>query len=238
MKIYLNKTPVLIYHSVGGFHKEMLGLNIFRRQMKLINQKGYKVIALDDLIVAIIEKKDSLRDSICLTFDDGYEDFFYNAFPLLEDYGFKMSCFLTVSKIGKEGYLKNKQIREMLGSRLLTIGSHGMSHKDLLSLQPKEQEYEINESKKILQDSLGVRVEYFAYPYGSFNLEIKDMVKKAGYQAAFATNQGRRGYHRCEDIFAIKRLSVLKIYNPLRFLAKTSGLAYYFAHRIAKRNGI
>lgn len=232
MKVKTNNTAILIYHSVGGFHKEMLDLNIFRHQLKLIKQRSYEVIPLAALVENIMGKRVKLKKNLCLTFDDGYEDFFYNAWPLLKDYGFSATCFLTVSDINKDGYLKDHQIEEMLDSNLLTIGSHAMSHRHFLDLRPEELNYEINESKRILQARFGIAVDFFAYPYGSFNLFIENMVESAGYRAAFSTNQELRNRRGQDDLFALKRLSVLRDYNPLRFLIKTSGLGYYFSRKL------
>ena len=50
---------------------------------------------------------------------------------------------------------------------------------------------EIVGSKELLEKNLGIQVKAFAYPYGLHNQTVRDVLKQAGYEAAF-TVWGRR----------------------------------------------
>jgi peptidoglycan/xylan/chitin deacetylase (PgdA/CDA1 family) len=102
-----------------------------------------------------------------------------------------------------EHYLTVEQIKEMIASGI-DIGSHTRTEAYLPDLMVERQWNEIQASKAILEENLGITVDYFAYPIGGFSDEIKKIVQESGYKAACTTN---RGYDRFnKDVFELNRI--------------------------------
>jgi peptidoglycan/xylan/chitin deacetylase (PgdA/CDA1 family) len=100
-----------------------------------------------------------------ITFDDGWESQYKNAKPILDKYNFKATFYVIGNDIGKDGRLGWPEIKQ-LQNEGHEIGSHSMSHVNLDKISPGEQEYEIAESKKYLEDN-GIVVNGFSYPFNS-----------------------------------------------------------------------
>jgi peptidoglycan/xylan/chitin deacetylase (PgdA/CDA1 family) len=105
---------------------------------------------------------------IVITFDDGYEDNFLTALPIMEKYNMKATVFIVPNLVNNPGYLSWQQITAMQ-DRQMEIGSHTMNHLGLSELNPDEQRREAIDSKAIIEQHIGRSVKFFAYPYGEFN---------------------------------------------------------------------
>lgn len=226
--------PILVYHSVGINHQNSIHIDNFRRHLDFFKDNNYKILGLEELIGNFQLKRRAYKNSVCLTFDDGREDFFTHAWPLIRHYNFPVTIFPVVGKIGQRGYLGFEQIKEMLSGGLLTVGSHTMGHRCLLDLDPVQLKVETQESKRLLEDNLNCGVHFFSYPWGEFSSFVQRMVKEAGYKAAFTTNQGINRSIRHSDVYALKRLTMAEADNFFRFLVKVSGLGYCFSRRICR----
>lgn len=224
--------PVLIYHSIGSPSKDSVPLELFKQHMQFFKENRYQVISIYKLIELIRERKKITLPSACITFDDGYGDSFSVAYPILKEYSFPATLFVIVNKIGQDGYLNFAQIRQMLNENLITIGSHTMNHPDILRLDGRELFYEIEESKKVLQDNLKYKIDLFAYPWGVFSPRIQTIVKQAGYKAAFSTNSRISREPQYKDLYALKRMTMITRDSFLRFLVKVSGFGACFSRKI------
>jgi len=182
-----------MYHSIGnegiteeGAQLYAVTLDNFRKQMEYI----VGTVPLQGLRVSPLRGQ-TLQiggDSPCvITFDDGLIDNYTNALPILKEFGLTAYFFILVGKIGTSGYMSWGQIKELLGAGMV-VGSHGMTHRILTVLSGKELDYELRESKKILEDNLGCAVDYFSVPRGFCNKRILEKAKELGYKAIFTSN--------------------------------------------------
>lgn len=227
--------PVLMYHSIKDSDAGSMYVNPsnFRRQMEFLYRGGYNVISLDELVEGILENRKFGFGTVVITFDDGFEDNYLNAFPVLSRHDFPATIFLVSSYIGrKEGYLNWDQVRVMKNNGI-DFGSHTRNHVYLPSAEGTAELWEeISGSKEEIEKAIGRTVSYFCYPIGGFNDRIKRAVIRAGYKGACTTNRGYDRYNR--DVFEINRIKVTDsdTAKPLHFRAKLSG--YYNLFRSLK----
>jgi peptidoglycan/xylan/chitin deacetylase (PgdA/CDA1 family) len=193
--------------------------------MRFIRRHGFQVISFDDLMAGIKEGQQFARNTVVLQFDDGYEDNFKYAFPILKKYGFPAMVFLISDKVGDPDFLTWDQIKEMERYNFLA-GAHTRHHVYLPEVSLAKAQDEIAGSKQIIEDHLGHRIDYMAYPTGGFTEDIKRLVKEAGYKAAVTTNRGKHKFN--EDLYELKRIHMNNTdgqYSGLIMWFKLSG--YY-----------
>lgn len=227
---------ILTYHTIGNY-KEILpaGINtpieVFRSHMDYLFQHQYRVVPLDQIVNHIINRQKLNNKTLAITFDDGYEDHFLYAYPILKRCGFPATIFVTAQYIdsywesekaeeGKINGLSRDQIIEMQREGHVRFGSHGYSHNNLSSLNKEERFFEIRDSKIYLEELLGKDVPFISYPFGACNEGIKKVVKEAGYQAGFTIWNGKT------DIYAIPRVPLHTHDGLRRFRFKISPLYY------------
>ena len=157
--------------------------------MAFMQRHGFEVISFDDLVEGIKKGHEFARNTVVLQFDDGYEDNYQYAFPILKKYGFPAMVFLISDRIGTPGFLTWEEIKEMQKYSFLA-GAHTRKHVYLPDVTLLEAQDEIAGSKKIIEDHIG-HIDYFSYPSGGFSEDVKRIVKEAGYKAAVTTNRGK-----------------------------------------------
>ena len=228
--------PILTYHTIGDYNEVLpAGINtpieVFRSHMDYLFQHQYRVCPLDQIVEYIINRQKPNRKTLAITFDDGYEDHFLHAYPILEEYGFPATIFLTVKCIngywesaraegGRIKALSRDQILKLRNGGLIKFGSHGYSHVNFMDIAEEERFFEIRESKLYLEGLLGEDVSFISYPFGVCNEEIKRIVKDAGYKAGFSV------WNRRFNIYSIPRIPLHTYDGIKRFQFKIS--SFYF----------
>jgi peptidoglycan/xylan/chitin deacetylase (PgdA/CDA1 family) len=221
--------PILMYHSVNVSVPKgnvlIVSTDTFEKQMAFLKKNHYRVLALDSIADFISKKSKVSGRAVALTFDDGNEDNYTHAFPVLKKYNFPATIFIIVSEVGKPGRLNWDQIRQMRSSGLISFGSHTLTHPFLPNIESDQLlKKEILGSKNELEKVLGAPVDTFCYPMGRFDPRVESMVKDSGYKMGVVTNPGRK--FSSQDIFAIKRLRISEnARNMFIFWFETSG--YY-----------
>lgn len=223
------KASILMYHSVD-YNPVFFTVKPeeFQRQMNYLYEKKYNVVSLNQLL-KYLQAKNIPPKTIVLTFDDGYEDNYFNVFPILKKYNFPAIIFLTTGFIGKEipnsagiplRALNWYQIREMHNSGLIDFQPHTMSHPKLTKISLENAKKEILESKKIIEEKLNKECHFFSYPHGNFNEEIKEILRKNDFWAAVTIKEGLVSLN--DDFLVLKRNSVDSTTNMLQFKGKIS----------------
>lgn len=189
------KVPLLTYHYIGNnpnpqdLARDNLSVSPdkFEAQMEYLSQHGYTPLTLSEIISAFKGEFVLPEKAVVLTFDDGYIDFYLNAYPILLKYQLKATVFIPTGLMDQGYYLSWDQIRQMDSSGLISFQSHSVSHTDLPSLEHEQLIFQLKESKKTLEQVLGKRVNFLAYPYGASNPNIWQVVRETGYLAAVGT---------------------------------------------------
>jgi peptidoglycan/xylan/chitin deacetylase (PgdA/CDA1 family) len=183
-------------------------------------------LTLDEVIEAIRSGRKLPRNSLAITFDDGYMDNYVYAYPILKKYHFPATIFIITNKSVSEGFIGPEEMLQMQEDNI-SFGSHSKSHQYLPELKDEQLRDEIFNSKKELEEKIGSEVKYFCYCLGGFSDKIIDMVKEAGYRGAFTTNRGKGRFNK--NIYALKRVKISNAdTNPLRMWGKLSGFFNLF----------
>ncbi|MBL4703879.1 MAG: polysaccharide deacetylase family protein [Flavobacteriales bacterium] len=204
----MRKNFTLNYHSIlpeKAAHKNFfhpvysVREKVFRQHLELIKESAYKVIGLDEWYSGKLDE-----DNVLLTFDDGYVSDYKTVFPLLEEYGFKGTFFISLKHIEGDNS-RWVEYREMLEAGH-SIEAHGVSHKYLNELSNFDELQELVLSKKTIEDKLGQQVSAFSYPGGKYTKRTIDNLVEAGYRFGFTTNYGWNGL--LQDTFRMNRFTV------------------------------
>ena len=192
-----NQPFALLFHSVSDKSpndQSHITPNKFKQLLTYLNKHTYKSLTASEVAVLSNDKTDLSESYFSLVFDDGFEDFYTNVFPLVEQFNFKVSVFPVAGSIGTlaswDIYKPKKQLSKEQIHKISDagheIGSHTLSHPDLVMLSEKEIVHELSESKKKLEDIIGKSVSSLSFPFGSWNTRVWNCAKKCGYKAAVA----------------------------------------------------
>jgi peptidoglycan/xylan/chitin deacetylase (PgdA/CDA1 family) len=174
--------------------------------MMLLDEKHYNTITFDDLCSALLNGTSLPPHPIILTFDDGYEDFYTNAFPVLSHFNMKATSFIITGKVGWQGYMRWDEIRRIQFTGLVQFESHTVNHLALDTLSSAQVRQELTDSKSRLEAELQQPVKYLAYPMGRFNSTVVSIAKDVGYKAAVTTEPG--GLHTVGGLPTLSRVRV------------------------------
>jgi peptidoglycan/xylan/chitin deacetylase (PgdA/CDA1 family) len=199
--------PILMYHYIRSVDQasDPLGYELsvapelFEAQMAWLHEQGYRTMRMDT-VARCIANTACPAQAVALTFDDGYEDAFTTALPILQRYGFKATFYIISGMVGQPGYMSWEQLRTLLNDGM-EIGAHTIDHYDLTTLDPAESERQIVQSKTDLEQQLGINVVSFCYPTGLYNWTIEDQTRAAGYLSATTT----RWDNDYSDLMALPR---------------------------------
>ncbi len=242
-----SKVPILTYHSIDSSGSVVsTDRETFRRQMQTLSAAGYRTVSLNELSECVHQQRSLPGKAVVIAFDDGYGNVYREAFPILAEFGFQATVFLITGYCGNSNHWPGDWASRK-GETLLTwaevkelhqhgfeFGSHTSTHPDLTKLPLAQAEIEIKQSQTAIQDRLGSEVTLFAYPYGSYNSEIKKLAQEH-FRAACSTRLGK--VDLTSDLFSLKRvdayyLSSQKLFD--RLLGES--LDWYLTARQALRD--
>ncbi len=198
------RIPILMYHHISApppgsdFLRIDLSVppDVFEAQLKYLADQGYHTIHLTDLVNHWQSGTELAPKPIILTFDDGYDDNYTNAFPTLKDFGFTGTFFVITGRADSNaaGYLTWAQIEEMAATGM-EIGGHSLDHRYDLGRMPKSVQWaEIKPAFDAIAQHLPSQVPVFAYPSGSYNATTVSLLQQLGYIASVTTQQSSWQY--------------------------------------------
>jgi len=170
--------PILLYHHIAIPENKSpyyVTPQEFRDEMKALKDWGYTSISATLLVKAINFGADLPARPVVITFDDGDQSVYTQAFPVMREFGFTGVAYLVANYVGVDGYMTVDQLKEMAAAGW-EMGSHSMTHSDLTISQRVE--WEVVQSRHSLEKMLGVHVETFAYPYGIKDADVVKLVKE------------------------------------------------------------
>lgn len=193
------RVPILTYHYIAGnpnpSDRARDSLSVppdkFEAQMQYLAQNGYTPVSLDTLYGIFNGQASVVGKVVVLTFDDGYIDFYTNAFPILRRFNFHAVSFIPTGLIGSGYYMNWNQIKEIASTGLVTFEGHTVNHINLPSVSYATALRELQDSRNILQANTGYPVNFVAYPNGSTNGWVQAAARQAGYVGGVGTWYGK-----------------------------------------------
>jgi len=207
------RVPILMYHhiAVAGPNADAVRRDlsvspaVFEAQMAHLASQGYRPVSLLDLFEHLQGGQALPPRPIILTFDDGYDDNYTNAYPILRRYGLQGTFFIITGLVGRPGYLTWEQAREMRRGGM-SLESHTCTHPDLAKSAPWYVDKEIKEAKAALERELGGPVLFFSYPSGKYNAAAIAALQANGYLGAVTTQHGTM--HQASALYELRRVRI------------------------------
>lgn len=202
--------PILMYHYIRAVDAsaDPMGYNLsitpgeFEQQMAWLQQQGYTGVTMA-AAQACLRGEACPPHPVALTFDDGYDDAFTAALPIMQRYGMRATFYIVNTFVGQPGYMGWEQLAALRDAGM-EIGAHSLSHLNLTTLDQAMANDEISRSKAELGGHLGITVTSFCYPAGFYDASIEALVQAAGYSNATTT----RWDNDYSDSFALPRRRV------------------------------
>lgn len=244
----IQRKPVAMFVAFHDLLPE--DLEHFEANLLFLKQRT-NVVGLDDFFSGSLSSE---KINVVITFDDGYKSWVSNAIPILKKLGLPATFFLSSGFIG----LSKDDEAEFMQSKLLipntrnrttggmsvkdvrriveegfTIGGHTLNHCNMAKLRDSAQlKYEITEDKKKLERMAGIKIDYFAYPFGAYynpEMNLTEVLRELGYKGAVTmqscfNSSGSNPYLLNREITGasmsgpVFRARVYGNYEPVQFL--------------------
>jgi|GEM_PF-330160 len=246
---------ILMYHKVSNLppEREVPYCNVpiasFEAQMNFLAKSDLDVVTLDQLEGWLRGKAlGRRRKKVVITFDDGFQDNYLHAVPILKKHRLPATFFVITGAVGRNAPFDHLRwdaassddrakhpehwlpltwpmLREMKAQGH-TIGSHTGSHRSLAGLSRSEIWDEVAQSKKELESRLTTAITTFSYPFGSavygdLNGETEGALREAGYRIACTTSWGANLVG--ESPYRLKRIPVYDHDTLFDFKCKVIG---------------
>jgi peptidoglycan/xylan/chitin deacetylase (PgdA/CDA1 family) len=240
--------PILMYHQVPQvdrctthpYYCTSTVVNVFEQQIRFLHENQYRAVNLAEAY-RCVQTGDPDEKLVAITFDDGYRDFYTNAFPILDRYGYSATVYLPTAYIGDvsrqfQGLdcLTWSEVRELRQAGV-EFGSHTVTHPQLRDVSAEQLRSELSRSKDDIQQKLGERVETFGYPYAfpqtdrGFVERLRGTLEESGYRSGVTTVIGR--LERSDNPLFMSRLPV-NAHDDLEFFRGKLDGAYDWLRRM------
>lgn len=208
--------PVLMYHRIDDLDEMesrsplLRDLTVspadFEAQVRFLVESGYSVLLASQVEEAVERGEPLPEKSVAITMDDGYRDNFEQAFPILVKYRVPATIFLVTNNFGRPDRLSWEEVLQMKREAGFGYGSHSVHHYDLATLDQPRLDFELMESKRLIELKIRDRVTSIAYPAGSYNEFVKQRARAAGYLAGWKKGGGM--VTPGEDLLMLPRVRV------------------------------
>lgn len=214
---------ITVYHHVAEDTPPSTSISPadFRAHLEYLQTNDFAVWRLDRLLNALKNQAEMPEKVAVLTFDDAYESIYTTAVPMLAEFDYPMTLFVSTQPVDDQqsGYLTWDQIREMSDAGHM-IANHTVNHPHLIDAKPDESEAdrmtrvreEILTAESRIETETGQSHKVLAYPYGEFDQPILDLLDELDF-IGIAQNSGAVGYH--SDFKALPRFPLASIYASL-----------------------
>ncbi len=206
----MTQVSILMYHALVERHEPYMAavhveVHRFAAQMAWLAASGHRVIPLHEVPALLRQPTGPAPPAVAITFDDGYHSLYTHARPILAQYGFAATLFLTTSTVGHASFatlpefarlvprsdhpLSWAEVRALAASGW-RIESHGCSHRPSAALPPSQLAAELRHSRAAIARHLGREPAFYAFPHGSYDRRTLRTLTALGYEAGFSVHTG------------------------------------------------
>ena len=196
---YAAQVNTFIYHRFdeSRYPSTNISTEIFTQQLDYAKKQNIKVVSLDEVATRLAAGEELPDHAVAFCVDDAFRSFYDVGMPIIRRYGFPFTLFVNTDAVGTHGYLSWDELKELMAEGV-TIGNHTANHAYLVEMQPGETysqwkkriQADIEKSQQQFEKHLGFKPTLFAYPYGEYTAEVVEIIKEAGFVAAFAQQSG------------------------------------------------
>lgn len=201
---------ILMYHHIDDKNKKFsVSQENLDSQIKFLLDNDYKFIKLSDAFKIFASSSTTTvpyDKTLVLTFDDGYRDFYTNAYPVLKKYNVPAGLYVINQDIGKPGNVNWDMIKQLHQEGLVEIGVHTVNHLALGNIKPDVSYYQMSKSKELLEAALGNTVDTIVYPFGVYNANVEKQAKEIGFIGAASVYFG--GRPSSKDLYNWRRVMI------------------------------
>ena len=222
-----NSIAILQYHHVSETTPAVTSITPqqFKQHLDYLKDNNFTVLSIEEAHQRIDNQQGFPEKAAVITFDDGYDNVFEHAAPLLAEYDMPYAVFVNpdLMKESPSAYMSWEQLEKIQGQGA-TIVNHGQTHAHLIRRQPDESEqqwrermaYDVRSAQQAIDAQLGEQPKYFAYPYGEYDAKLQRLLSEWGF-LGFAQHSGP--WSPYSDPTAITRFPASGIYANLKTLA-------------------
>jgi peptidoglycan/xylan/chitin deacetylase (PgdA/CDA1 family) len=212
-----NGAVVVMYHRFGepDHPSTNIRLEQFEAHIAELASGSYTVLPVPEIVAALRAGRELPARTVGITVDDAYLSLYAEAWPRLRAAGLPFTIFVTTGPLDQvlPGYMSWNQLREMTAEGRVTVGHHNATHGHMARQDAATNRAQIAEATARFRAELGTAPALFAYPYGEYSLELRDIVHEAGLEAAFGQHSGP--ISRTHDLFALPRYPLNETYGDM-----------------------
>ncbi len=214
-----DSASILVYHRFGvaDFAATNIRLDQFEGHLETLREGGYTVLPVAEIVAAVRKGRALPERTVGITIDGAYLSAYTEAWPRLRRAGFPFTLFVSTGAVerGYDGQMSWEQIREMQASGV-EIGHQTASRLHMAANSAARNRQDIARANEHFTTALGAAPRLFAYPFGEASAEVQDVVRAAGFDAAFGQHSGV--VHGTSDPFYLPRFALNEQYgDPARF---------------------
>ena len=187
--------PILMYHSIANIPGNSLCLppEQFEHQMELLHKEGYYTLTPNEVYRVLTRQEIPVGKEnkiVFITFDDGYENNYSSAYPILKKLSLHATIGMITDKINTPDMLSTNELKKLRKEKLVSIASHTVSHTELNTLNTEQQLVEMANSRGLLNRSLKQNTILLIYPVCRYTPASPFIAQRAGYKFALTTKPG------------------------------------------------
>ncbi|WND04147.1 polysaccharide deacetylase family protein [Temperatibacter marinus] len=207
---------VYVYHRFGEdkYPSTNTRLEQIEAQIAFLQSEPFNFLSLEQFIHHMTADKPFPHKSVLFTVDDAYKSVLTEAWPRLKAAGIPLALFVSTDIIDQKipGYMSWDDIRFLMQEGV-AIAHHGAAHMHMVHRGIEAAEKDLDKASKRFMEELGFVPKAFAYPYGEYSKDIRNMVATKGFDLAFAQYSGAAGLN--SDLMSLPRFAVNERYGKI-----------------------